>query len=384
MIVKGEQSEYILDWIQKYQDNNDNSGYDISLYNDTAYICGKIDDGTYWQAPTLLRYEVNGTLLDVNKTWGGSRIKIYNNSIFMLNVPNYGLRMPRILTRLDLNLNEIWSVPYPNLGQNYIVKDFSIDESTGIYVAGMTKESNTSWNSDALLLKFSMNGTYEWNRTFVGSYTDYYTGVVARNGEIYAGGGRNSSAAPNKMVLLIRYDSDGNQIWKQEWDGSGLDNCLRLEMDNNNDIVIYGYTESFGSMMSLLLMKYTPEGNQTWLKHWDSGCYNGDLVIDNNNNIFIGILYDFTYTQLIKYDSSGNFQWNISWESLNEPYITGIEMGNSNEIYLVGSLGTSPKGSILLMKYIVNVTPELPIQILPMMTLIALFIVVLKRKRRAS
>ena len=66
-------------------------------------------------------------------------------------------------------------------------------------------------------------------------------------------------------VLLIRADSDGNEIWSRTFGGAGEDHGRRMKHTSDGGIVIVGSTGSSGAGgQDLWLIKTDSDGNEIW------------------------------------------------------------------------------------------------------------------------
>lgn len=150
-------------------------------------------------------------------------------------------------------------------------------------------------------------------------------------------------------VLLTKCDNTGSKIWEVTWDGAENEACEALVLDAADNIFLAGYTESFGSSgWDLFLVKYDSSGNLQWQKLWDTGYDEGayDMVTDSEGNFYVAgqIDYpDYSYAILVKFDNAGNLIWNrtfsLGWraaaitiDSLNNLYV-GVQ--SHNGLYLV-------------------------------------------------
>jgi hypothetical protein len=63
----------------------------------------------------------------------------------------------------------------------------------------------------------------EWNTTWGGSGNDYGYGVAVAGDDVYVSGSTDSYGAGSDDAILIKYDSNGTQLWNSTWGGTGYD-----------------------------------------------------------------------------------------------------------------------------------------------------------------
>lgn len=154
-------------------------------------------------------------------------------------------------------------------------------------------------------------------------------------------------------LVTVKYDSDGNEIWRSEFGGSGIDEAYAIVLDNNNDVIVTGYQFISGTDYDIVTIKYNgTTGAQIWAvvntgsTLFDSG---KDVTVDASNNVIVAGTYGFSTTDVdyivIKYNSAGVQQWSYSnGTSLNDEgkVVTTDAAGN---IYVAGhsefSVGTT-------------------------------------------
>ncbi|MFX1238331.1 MAG: hypothetical protein ACFFAS_15250 [Promethearchaeota archaeon] len=111
-----------------------------------------------------------------------------------------------------------------------------------------------------------------------------------------------------------------------------------IALDTSNNIIIIGINQSTGD--DSLIAKYDNSGNFQSQFSWES--FSLDLsfgiVVDNLNNMYCisGCYNGSFYLNLLKFNVSGNLQWNTTWGQGDE-YFMNIAMDSSSNIYVVGS-----------------------------------------------
>jgi uncharacterized delta-60 repeat protein len=244
-----------------------------------------------------------------------------------------------------------------------------------IYTAGYTKV--TGQKSNILLVKWDP-ATCDtiWTRTYdyVNQSDKAESIVLDGAGNIYLTGKSDANpvdTSDNNDIVTIKYDSNGNQLWIDRFDGvvSLRDEPIKIILDNNGDVIVAGRTENIHDDDFFVIKYNSSNGNRSWA---NPIIYNGpfsnddrvtDITVDASNNIFI-CGYSQTSSApslhdpvILKYDASGNQQAFFSYngEGQNEEPVK-LAVDISNNIYCTFNFDTqsglsSDSYNILLKKF---------------------------------
>lgn len=132
-----------------------------------------------------------------------------------------------------------------------------------------------------------------------------------------------------------------------------------ITTDSNNNIYIVGYDISWDR--SLTLLKYESSGTLLWNKHFeDFIIYSPKIKTDSNNNLYLVCSFRnktsqsySTRSTLVKFNSSGDVQWQQIWDREEVNYISDIAIDPENYINIYGTWKSSDysQGNIFIMKY---------------------------------
>lgn len=171
------------------------------------------------------------------------------------------------------------------------VSDLFIDDQENIYVAGSKVDGTTGY--DMLLIKLDDDLNIEWTREWDGDgMTDKGIGVrVAPNGDVYLCG-TTQTTAQGTDVVLVKYNSDGDLIWAQTYNGehNGDDESASLEWHDDGYLYITG--NSFVvSNLDYLTLKYDSTGTLLWSMDYNSPFNKDDratnMAIDDEGDIIV-------------------------------------------------------------------------------------------------
>lgn len=211
--------------------------------------------------------------------------------------------------------------------------DVAVDGVGNVYVAGATKGGLAGTNQglfDLFLVKFDPAGTELWRRQLGTPADDEALGVAAAaDGTVYVAGQTRGSLAGanqgNNDLFLIKFNSDGQQIWRRQLGTSDDDGAEDLALDASGNILVTGTT--FGDLAAnntglgdLFLIKFEPLfGAELWRQQL--GTVADDeargVAVGRGGGIFVtGLTFgDLAMLNqgisdlfLVKYDASGNLQ----------------------------------------------------------------------------
>ena len=205
----------------------------------------------------------------------------------------------------------------------YIAVGYTSEENFG---TGLWSDTTGKGENDAVIVKFDNDGNVLWKYNFGGKSNDYFYGVAVieggyvaigqswdpsfRNGDWTGVSSKDGSSTMYSDAILVKFDNEGNILWKKNFGGSGVDEFL-------------GVCAADGGFAAV--------GNSTT---FGSGDWLGSTKIGKG-------LYDAT---LVKFDSDGNREWkrNIgsdlsSSTMINQDEFTAVHYGN-NSYTAVGSI----------------------------------------------
>ncbi len=173
------------------------------------------------------------------------------------------------------------------------------------------------------LLAFPASGatpTEEWVKRYSSGGASRV--AVDSSGNVYATGNTDDG-----HFVTIKYDSNGNEIWVRNYNGSDytqLFNYVKdfnagLALDSRGNVYVIGYSyyrddsHIYGEQQHFVAMKYDTDGNLLWINIYDNGerqqLY--AFSVDSNGNVYLtGYTEGLTSDYLtIKYDTDGNEIW---------------------------------------------------------------------------
>ncbi len=386
----------------KYMKKGNEISLSINEYDNTLPL--RIDPQLKW----LTFYGSNNldgnTDCDIDQN-GNIYIVSYNNSI---NLPNInpgsayqqshpgGTNEYMHLAKFGPAGNLIWATFYAgNTGGNMRAYDVCTDNQNNVFVMGRAGnavnipvfdpgggayfQAAKAGGDDSFITKFNASGTRLW-ATYLGGAgsSDDASGINADNaGNLYVVGTTSSTSFPVKNVagaynqatlagssdgFICKFSPSCAMLWSTYLGGSGTDQIIHVDCDQNNNVLIVGGTTStnlptvnpgsgayFQSANAgngdLMIGKFSAAGACQWLTYYGGSggemgylasqfglsgfSSNAGIAIDKNNNIFIasqtsssnfplqdagnGAFYQNTFNGtsicLLKFDGSGVRKW---------------------------------------------------------------------------
>ncbi len=189
-----------------------------------------------------------------------------------------------------------------------------------------------------------------WVATWGGSEWEQGTGVaIDSDGYIYCVGATTSFGPGVNNLVLIKYASNGTQMWLQQWGGSGSDVGTDVAIDANGSIYCTGSTTSFGAGESdLFVVKYYPNGTQAWNTTWGTSEneHGNSIAIAPNGSIYCtgkAVAVSMSDVIVVKFDpDTGDYVHHVTWDLSTSDSASEIAVADDGAIYCAGNLYVGP------------------------------------------
>lgn len=262
-----------------------------------------------------------------------------------------------------------WKQNYGGSNEDYF-RDITLDQD-GYVAVGYSNSTNGdlqglnkgSW--DAVIVKYNKEGTIVWNKTFGGSYTDYFFSI-ATTPDGYIAVGQSSSTNQDLQGLnkgsfdgiIVKYDKDGNVIWNHNFGGNMLDRFYHVKVTEDGYIVVGNAGSNDqdlqGKNMGLqdaIIVKYDTDGNVVWNQNFGDtqNDYFYSVIPADTGYVAVGSVEDPTNSNLpnasvVKYDHNGNLVWDTSFGGSGSDIFYSLE--NTLGGYLIVGTSNSTNGNL--------------------------------------
>lgn len=187
-----------------------------------------------------------------------------------------------------------------------------------------------------------------WIATFDGTMglQDQARGIaVDPSGCVFVVGETNYASEPVEIpssLLLIKFSPDGDTLWTHVNDSAS--SARYLVVDDSGCVYVAG--ESKSDTVDFLVLKYGPEGDSIWAATYKHPVFTSDeirgIVLDPNRNLYLlGDVEDLADDEdiaLVKILPDGSIDWvSILSGPAGDDQPEGIAVDNSGHIAVVGS-----------------------------------------------
>jgi hypothetical protein len=165
-------------------------------------------------------------------------------------------------------------------------------------------------------------------------------------------------------IMAIKYSASGSVMWQTYFNGyeSILDECKDAYLDSDGNSYITGFTGDTNSVLKIITIKVSPQGNILWQKIFLPPAYNQgfglSVTLDNFGNIYTcGSVRRANGTNsivILKYSSSGdllgNTFFNLTANSNDTPVSVCSDI-RGNIYVLASSNAVGGVNDLLMLKY---------------------------------
>jgi uncharacterized delta-60 repeat protein len=208
-----------------------------------------------------------------------------------------------------------------------------------------------------------------WVRRYNGPGNGYdvpYAIAVDNSGNVYVSG-YSIGVGSEQDFVTIKYSSDGQVTWIQSYNGpgNGIDVVNDMVLDNAGNIYVAGYSLGAGSDKDMTTIKYYPNGDTAWVRRYNAPANGTDgvdvITLDNAGNVYVAgwVLGPGTGTDFatIKYYPNGDTAWVRTYNGTNNwsDYIYDLAVDNAGNVYVTGwSDGVGSYSDYVTIKYYPN------------------------------
>lgn len=316
----------------------------FNLISSRNFIINEVNSDYQLKDPsTSVHLDWNTTIIS-NSENGGRDITVdMNNSVYIVGEVLNSTKgaFDILIMKYNHMGNQLWNRTWGGESDDY-GNSISIDGFGNIFVVGATNSLGNN-SSDIVILKYNNLGQLEWNETWGGAEWDSAFGLTFdEEGNIFVVGFTESYSALGDIILL-KFSSSGSLLLNKTYGGLDTDCAYDIESDLEGNLYFTGYTCSFGAETSdFLLVKINKNGEHLWNLTYGHGLptIGTDLIVDSLNNVLVvantqnsGTGHDFIVSKI---NSSGDFLWNFSYSSPDYDFGYSIDLDSKENIFITG------------------------------------------------
>jgi len=185
--------------------------------------------------------------------------------------------------------------------------------------------------------------------------------AVDEEGNIYVLGYTESFGAGDQDSLVLKYSTEGQLLWARTWGGEYLDIPVGIGILSDGNIIVGGYTANFGAGADdIFILKYDPEGNLLMQKTWGTADYEraSDMAMHSDGNIYVvgnALVFGVGNKDILvaKFSPDGSNIWARTWSYGERDIPYGVALDPAGNVYIEGNIENPDTDSRdgLLMKY---------------------------------
>ncbi|HEY3857086.1 MAG TPA: SBBP repeat-containing protein [Verrucomicrobiae bacterium] len=256
-----------------------NEGQIIAVDNsNNVYVAGMQTENiprTSYQNVGLLKYDPNGNGLWARSFGGGP---IAGPTVVGLAVAgdesvyiefNFATGLGDVsgyeTSRVNLDGSEAWNNNNPTGSFGSVSHGLALDNKGNVLVTGGYGYA-APMAFTYLTYKLDTNGSYVWTNFYPTNPSGNCstTAIIADQDDSWYVTGSFTNVISGDDIVTIKYDSNGNQKWVQEYDGPAHRNDAgnAIAVDNSGNVYVAGYETETNGFTSMILIKYSSVSGQ--------------------------------------------------------------------------------------------------------------------------
>lgn len=233
------------------------------------------------------------------------------------------------------------------------------------YSTGPFDGNTSAGNSDAIIIKYDLNGTKLWSRQVGSSQADYGWSVASDSaGNSYLAGYTNgalpgATSVGSSDAFIAKYDANGTRVWLKQFGTTLSDQAQAVAVDSAGNPYVGGLT--FGDIdgtgpgthqgtSDAFVVKFDSNGNRLWTRQTGTPQQEAVMALatskTQSTNVFAA-----GYTQgnfvpgahagnndalVLNYGTDGTEVWRRQFGTGGIDYVHGIASDGGTNLYITG------------------------------------------------
>ncbi|MDQ3019533.1 MAG: SBBP repeat-containing protein [Bacteroidota bacterium] len=261
--------------------------------------------------------------------------------------------------------NQLWLQRYSgseSLEPGDYAASIAVYGSGIVYVAGALYNEQSA--TDYATIKYNSLGSQQWIQTYNGpeNFFDYvYALTIDAAGNVFVTGESYGSGQNASDYFTIKYNSSGNEMWSQRYNGPGdfIDRANAITLDNAGNVYVTGTSFGIGFNFDIVTIKYNSTGVQQWIQSFSGPGSDvaSAIITDDSGNVYVTGGWNATTEGsnfiTIKYSTAGVQKWIKSYNDPNNgnDFSNAIAMDSAKNIYVTGYSGSNSMPDYATIKY---------------------------------
>lgn len=290
---------------------------------------------------TKIAIDSNGNLYLTGQTYGTFSSQIKKGSINM------------ILIKVSPEGEILFEKQWADDKQTHIEGSDILFDNSKIYITG--SQGHLFSERDFFLAQLETDGTLNYLKTYGTNENDYSYAISADHNHniILTGetGGtlKTGLTSENKYdIFLMKLTTDGTTIWTKQFGTSTEEAGKDIVIDQENNIYLTGYT--FGNLMDqnrgandIFLIKFDSDGKQLWEKQFGTETFDiGNCLVIKKNHLYLGsngnphINFRSLDIILKKFDLNGKEIWSKQIDTGKSDQLFDMTLDPFGTLHLTG------------------------------------------------
>jgi hypothetical protein len=277
-----------------------------------------------------------------------------------------------LIIKYNVNGDTVWTRKYSETNYRFYGFNLVIDNHNNFLLSGR-REHIPSSTGFQITMKYDSNAVLRWiNNPLENLMISPVETGTDNSGNIFVSG---QSFSGN--ILTIKYDLNGNEVWKRIYDGPSFvsDMPYDLKVDGFGNVILTGVGSSAGNNADYVTIKYDTNGDSLWVRKYNGIGNAGDiaysLALDDSGNSYVtgrstGSFSDWDYVT-IKYNINGVQQWLLRYPDNSGDGGIGycVDVDKLNNVYVTGTGHVTGISGYVTIKYsqtvgVVTLSSNLP------------------------
>ena len=251
------------------------------------------------------------------------------------------------VVRLTVNGDTLWTRSF-NGGKKDLFYKVNNTLDGGFILCGYSSSYNGGTSDDAYYMKLDANGNEEWHFTYGAPGTKERAQDIIQTADGgYAMTGYTNNGQPSYNSFLVKIDASGGQTWVKKYGGATTyDDANSIKQLADGGFIMAGQTVSASLSGEIYLVRTNVNGDTIWTKSFGSGILgkneNAECIQLTTNGFIIcgstdGLGVGSDDGYLVRTDTFGTVQWSKTYGGSSPDDFHRVENTNDGGFIITGT-----------------------------------------------